>query len=282
MTELILLFIGFCALIVTIVAVCTVMHDVRLIRAERAHRRHPHAARWRARPPIMIVTDGQPTNDCLASIRKVTYRKKRIVTNSLVVPTGLVLRLSGDSILARNALAIAAWQHAAWPRRRMIELLPHIGFPHSLAELHRNYRIILDSRFLAVRSVTNTVITDPPYPVLYQTEARHRAHNALAFVAKLLFHTAHASILLAALFFALSSYQSLLFVLYLGALLLWIIWSLADYPTQNFLTKIAYLFLLPAVLPYLAYRLLSAPARISMSAIRAALAANHRQANAAN
>ena len=247
---ILLFFIAGISLIAVVVGVT--LHDIRVIRAQRAYKLHPYARKWRARPTI-VVTD----SDQSASLR----RHYRNVQTTAMANDGPTLRIPRAAQLPSGSLHSAVRFHAVYPKRP-VPLFPVIAPPATIRQLFWSTYLLLAAPFATMRAGLG-VQAHRDFPALQYASATGRHSFTVAtWTAKCVYSAFFGY----ALFLGVVLGQSVLLLAYLAVFGTWSLWAIGRYPSLRFTQKMAFAGLLPATLIYFVWRLATAPLRLPILA----------------
>jgi len=267
MTVILILSLVLATLVISFVIICMTIQDIRTATLTNQRRRHPYARKWRARPHVAIIINGEPTAACLAGITKSSYRNKRVTTNIADI-SEYILQLPNDALLPHHAIKEAVFYLMSNPGTSSVSLFPVLPFPHTLQAFFRHYLIILISPLSPAYSLLGGNKQQTALPSLSRSHVPRPAHPYITIVATWLLSVITALMLLYAVYLSVAVMQPLLLLTYLAGFCLWALWAIAQYPTLGLSAKICYFFLLPAALPSIAYRLISSPLRLPIHHLR--------------
>lgn len=247
------------AALTTVLAGMTV-HDVRSIKTRREIKRRPYARKWRGRPTVSVLIDGEPADECLKSIRKSNYRKLKIATDGSDATGEFILKVPSQAVLPRGAVKEAVLHSNGSPTLQSIELLPAIQrMPMTTRELFGHYYVMLYAPLASMHTGLNLTRIDSPYPLLVRRSASPRSRPLTALL--LMFHVLNLMVFIYATYIVVSSLQPELLLIYLVGFTLWGVWSITRYPYASSNLKIIFLLLFPVSFIYFIYRLITAPLR---------------------
>lgn len=258
--------IGMMTLLATVIGIT--LSDIRSLRLNSDFRRHPHARRFRQRPLVSVVIDGEPTDDSLKSIRRSNYRKHEIITNEKVINGQLLLTITPDTILERTAISRAVRQFNNDSSMHMIEIMPVLQSPQTVRQFFHFYHKIASAPFITARAGLAVTLPRSSWPVLANLEMtavtrRTRIYLIMRWLAGI----ANLYTLVYVGYIAVVLYQPEFFLMYLGTFGAWMLWAMSRYQQLRFRDKLFYLVLAPASLIYFALRSLFTPLRFPFSAI---------------
>lgn len=254
-------------ILIAIVAAATIVgmavSDIRDIRAESAFRKHPRGQRYRRRPIVAVLVNGEASDRCLASIRQSSYRKIVIINLGENPKGSLLLRISPDAALYESAISDAVYQFNMDPSRKSVEMLPAFIEPATLLNLFHIYRNATLAPFIAVRSLFRVTYFQPTWPLL--TRSDDDDHHLLRLNIYLMFRwlaqVANVVILSFAIYLAIVPLETFYMAIYLAAFGFWLLLSIATYPRFSFGHKIKYALLSPVSLSYFMLLAFMAPIR---------------------
>lgn len=257
-------------LIIWITLVCTTgaviigisLHDIRQIKLDGRFQCNPNSRIWRKRPFISVVIDGEPTQECLDSLKHSNYHNMKIITDNEYLVDGLVLSIARNTILKRTAVSSAVRQLNGNPSLNVIEITAIYSSPKTLNQLFRLFWQITSMPFVSTRDGLNVTSARSTWPTISCINIgasinHHRIYAALSWLTKL----ANLATLLYVSYIAVILHQPEYLLLYLAVFGLWLLWTIVSYPYINLYQKAAYLFLSPLCLSYFVYRCSSAPFR---------------------
>ncbi len=263
--ETALIIIAGCILAISSIAtiVGITIYDIHAIRLDKQFRRHPHARRWRNRPLVSVVIDGEPSVASLASIRRNNYRKVEIVADGQPVNGQLVLSLAPDAVIERTTISQAVRQFNNQASKSQVETIPVLQPPQTLRQFFHNYYLIASAPFIAVRTGLGIKQPYSPWPVIVRLQSAGMTRQTRLYIAfRWLTHIANLAVLLYVGYVAVVLYQPEFLLMYLAGFGLWMVWAISSYRYLSFGQKITYLLLAPASLIYFAFRCLTAPFRL--------------------
>lgn len=245
----------------TTIIVMTVS-DIRTIRAEAAFRKHPRGQRYRRRPLVSVLVNGDASDQCVASIRQNSYRKIEIISPDDSPKGALLLRIEPDATLYESAILEAVQQLNMNPSRQSIELLPAFTEPATLRGLFHLYRTVALAPFIAVRSLFQVTDSLPTWPVLTRrSNSHHSVRMYIYLIFRWLAQLANAFVLAFAIYLAIIPSETFYLAIYLGTFGFWLLLSITTYPRFSIGQKIKYALLAPVSLLYFALLAFIAPIR---------------------
>jgi hypothetical protein len=246
-----------------VIIVGITIHDIHAIRLDQQFSRHPHARRWRKRPLVSIVINGEPSTACAVSIRRSNYRKVEIIAAGRSIKGALIFSLAPDTVLDHSAISQAVKQFNNSLSKSQVEMTPVLRSPQTLRQFFHNYYVIASAPFIAVRAGLGIRQPYSSWPMIVRlqlADTTRWTHLYIAF--RWLTHVANLTVLLYVSYIAVVLYQPEFLLMYLAGFVLWMIWAIVRYRHLSFVQKITYLLLAPASLIYFAVRCLTAPFRL--------------------
>lgn len=225
--------------------------DVRAIRTEAMFNKHPRLQRYRRRPLVSVIVDGDTSDRCIEGIRQNTYRKIEIINLGEKPRGSLLLRIQQDVSLDKSAVSDAVHQLNMDPSRQSIELIPAYIKPVTLRDLLSVYRIVTLAPFIAVRSLFHVTHSLSTWHVLTRRdESGHSVGMYVYVMFRWLVQLANAFVLIFAIYLAIIPQETFYLEIYLSAFGFWLLLSIMTYPRFSFGQKIKYALLAPVSLSY--------------------------------
>jgi hypothetical protein len=253
-----------CSAIASLIAVGVIagisINDIRSIKLAKQLRLHPYSRKFRNRPLVSIITDKEPTEECLISIRRSNYKKIEIITDIVLAKGSYILSMSGDTVLERTAISQAVMKLNANPQTALIELVPTIKSPQTLHSFFTFYHQIVTAPFIHVRAGLDSYSTYTPRPIIIRPTGTLPMWRAYTYMSlRLLGKFANLSTLAYCVYIAVALLQPEFLLGYLLAFSLWTVWSLFSSRQLSLSQKITYSLLFPASLGYFVYRCAISP-----------------------
>jgi hypothetical protein len=236
------------------------LRDIHKVKLAREYRKHPHARRWRERPLVSIVIDGDPTEECLRRIRHSDYNKIQIVTNGQAIDGDYILTLAPDAILERTAISRAMREFSSDHSLGSIELPVAVRPPKTTRQLFSVYRLIAAAPFTATRAGLRVALPSTSTPTLirmetYEFSVRSHLYTAGRWIVQVVVLLT----LLYVVYVATTFYRPEFLLMYLATFGLWMLWSIASYRHFSFRQKLMYFALSPVSIIAFFYWCISAP-----------------------
>lgn len=253
--ELILLAIASLVFIATgsMTLIGMTLHDLRKIRLDIWLRRHP-SVRFRSRPLVSIVVDGQPSDDCVESVWNSDYQKIELLSSGQPTRGKLLLLLpTTDTILGRTTISYAVRTLNDSSSLPIVELLPILSPPRTLGQFFHLYRHIAAAPFVMSRAGLGIIAPCPLWPTMMRPGQTINRRTYVYATGRWLVQVANLLTLLFACYLAIVLAQPALFIAYLFVLGIWMALAIAQYPHLSLRQRAAYLLLSPVAFSYFVF-----------------------------